>query len=524
MKCTLQGYPPTVDCISNRIPLVVEAQKGSKGILNGTQEIEQEQTQFVGIADLRILPDPVVNVPLMELIVVPETVPENKVVMVLKVEDLQVPIQSFQPYTIKYPAQMISQPLISDNETNVPAVCQYSNNSNIDIDDFDIFDIQEDQISTIEYITSDEIVDECTNQLIFSRKYPHDPMYKKEPIFVPSLQFIDIDTQKESDKPIHFNTRNYEISVNTDEYMRTRNIMKDETKYADPFITWNFFKEDSHLSQFGGLFVDDLCEDAKKIYVEPNAGGNSENSESLSMDILHELYGGSDVRTEMTIEYFDSNWKKCDFLCSIFNQNWGVSVTRAMSFPDPNGFTKEEAKKLLTRKLQGLIVAKQGILINDNFLRSILHIWCETARTAGLIIEAYSELSDENRDNIGVILTIIKNPMIPFVPIQLDDDIKEQIDELSKLSPTELNQLIHSNCHGDSDTSTESSSPSDDEAFSNEIALNNPNSDREKIKRALSIKRYVDKYNSLSTTSRNIFYNYGPKNHVINVSSQFPSQ
>ena len=420
---------------------------------------------------------------------------------------------------------------ISDNEMSVPAVSQYSNETNIDMDEFDIFDIQEDQISAIEYVTSDEIIDECTNQLIFSRKYPHDPMYKKEPIFVPSLQFIDTESGQESEKPMFFNTKNYEISVNIIEYMRIRNIMKDETKHSDPFITWNFFKEDSHLSQFGGIFFDELCVDAKKIYVEPNAGGNSENSESLSMDILHELYGGSDVRTEMNIEYFDSNWKKCDFLCSIFDQNWGVSVTRAMSFPDPNGFTKEEAKKLLVRKLQGLIVAKQGILINDNFLRSILHIWCETARTAGLIIEAYSELSEENRDNIGVILTVIKNPVIPFVPIQLDDDIKEQIDELSKLSPTELNQLIHSNTHAhfDTDSSTDSTpsttpsqsnTQSDEETLPNEIVFNDPNSDREKIKRALSIKRYVDKYNSLSTTSRNIFYNYGPKNHALNVNNQ----
>jgi len=517
MKCKLLEHVPLeiIDCISISVPL---QEKGSLVILNGLAQ--HQNAEFVGMVDSR-LP---AKAPLKEYPIVQEiAVQENKEGPVVT-EDHQEPI--FPIYITKYInyAEVISQTQHQtfNNEGIAPAVVEQpiqplslevSNKNNIDVDDFDIFDMHDvDHISTIEYITADEIVDECTNQLILSKKYPLDPMYKKEPVFIPSLHFIDSETGQESDKTIPFHTRNYEITVNTLEYMRTRTIMRDEKKHADPFITWNFFKEDAHLSQFGGVFVDDLCSDAKKIYVEPNAGGNSENSESLSMDILHELYGGCDVRTEMNIEYFDSNWKKCDFLCSIFNQNWGVSVTRAMSFPDPNAFTKEEAKKLLTRKLQGLIVAKQGILINDNFLRSILHIWCETARTAGLIIEAYSELSDENRDNIGVVLTIMKNPTIPFVPIQMDDDTKDRIDELSKLSQTELNSLIHSNHH----TSYNDADSSDE--IDNEIVIfNDPTflSEREKIKRALSIKRYVDKYNSLSTTSRNIFYNYGPKNHVI---------
>lgn len=407
---------------------------------------------------------------------------------------------------------------INITDTTFNNITTDNTTTNIDFDNFDIFDIQDEHISSIQYITPGEIVDETTNH-IFSRKYPIDPIYKKEPAFVPSLNFTDTDTGDISHKVIHFHTKNYEITANDREYMRIRNIMKDEAKHADPFITWNFFKEDSYISQFGGLFFDDLCLDAKKIHVEPNAGGNSENSESLSMDMLHQLYGGNNVRTEMNIEYFDPNWKKCDFLCSIFDQNWGVSVTRAMSFPDPNGFTKEEAKILLVRKLQGLIVAKQGILINDNFLRSILHIWCETDRTAGLLIDAYSELSDESRDNVGVVLTIIKKPDFPFVPIEFDDDIKKKIDELAKLSPSEINYLIHNN-HHISDSSSESTNDGgtndgDTNNGDDMICVSIDSCEREELKRVLSIKRYVEKYNSLSTSSRNIFYNYGPKNHAL---------
>jgi hypothetical protein len=98
----------------------------------------------------------------------------------------------------------------------------------------------------------------------------------------------------------------------------------------------------------------------------------------------------------------------------MYNQNWGVSVTRAMSYPDPKDFTREDAERLLRKKLWGLIVAKQGIVIKDDYLKSILYIWCETPRTAGFILDAYSELDDELRDNIGVILTIM-TPPVPIV-------------------------------------------------------------------------------------------------------------
>ena len=42
-------------------------------------------------------------------------------------------------------------------------------------------------------------------------------------------------------------------------------------------------------------------------------------------------------------------------MCTIFGQRFGVSVTRAMMFPDPRLFTVQHAEALLFKKLYGLV-------------------------------------------------------------------------------------------------------------------------------------------------------------------------
>lgn len=55
------------------------------------------------------------------------------------------------------------------------------------------------------------------------------------------------------------------------------------------------------------------------------------------------------------VEYTFMNMKKVDYICSIFGQRVGVSVTRAMSYPDPKNFNADTAVALLRKKLFGLV-------------------------------------------------------------------------------------------------------------------------------------------------------------------------
>ena len=68
-------------------------------------------------------------------------------------------------------------------------------------------------------------------------------------------------------------------------------------------------------------------------------------------------------------------WKKVDFICSISEGiRIGVSVTRAMGFPSSDDFTQTQAFKLLNKKINGLVIARQGICERQQYDCSILHI------------------------------------------------------------------------------------------------------------------------------------------------------
>lgn len=167
-----------------------------------------------------------------------------------------------------------------------------------------------------------------------------------------------------------------------------------------------------------------LCADARKVLNDPNAGGNSVFSEALSCELLHRLYNAQDVRTEMEIEYVFDNWKICDYLITIYGQRVGVSVTRAMKYPDPGEFTLDDATELLERKLHGLILARNGVCDCDSWFKSYLHIWCQTDRIAHLLTKAYSQVDASLTDSVIVGCTVIYNSNYLFAGVRRKNNVR----------------------------------------------------------------------------------------------------
>jgi hypothetical protein len=106
------------------------------------------------------------------------------------------------------------------------------------------------------------------------------------------------------------------------------------------------------LSSFLGF---ELGQDALRVRCESNAGGTSTISESLSVEYFARRFQAKDVVTEMEVEYCSMNWKKVDYICTLYGRRVGVSVTRAMSYPDPDAFSPQAAYRLLHKKLFGLV-------------------------------------------------------------------------------------------------------------------------------------------------------------------------
>jgi len=132
---------------------------------------------------------------------------------------------------------------------------------------------------------------------------------------------------------------------------------------------------------------------SQRLLTEPNAGGNSENSEGLSFEILNcVLFPARDVKGELEIEY------KCrtsiaDYLCTIFNEVVGVSVTRAMKYPNPEAFTADDAKRLLRKKIRGIIKARRNVKSAFQWSRSILHVWAQTEDIASIVCSVYRDIA-----------------------------------------------------------------------------------------------------------------------------------
>ncbi len=101
--------------------------------------------------------------------------------------------------------------------------------------------------------------------------------------------------------------------------------------------------------------LDRLDEDSRQVLCAQNAGGTSEVSEALSYDVLHRLFGATDLKMEMDVAYFPPTSKKTDYVCTMLGKRCSVSVTRAMAFR--RAYTDEDARELIRKKVAGLLVA-----------------------------------------------------------------------------------------------------------------------------------------------------------------------
>lgn len=147
----------------------------------------------------------------------------------------------------------------------------------------------------------------------------------------------------------------------------------------------------------------------QRFQTEGNKGGKSMYSESLSIEYFISNFSATSIILECEVKYW-IDYKLVDFIACLPNYGRvGVSVTRAMRYPDPDIFTLQDARDLLNKKLSGLIVARNAVEESQSFFKSILHIWAQTPRIAELMSQAYGELeiNDFGLDVKGTLITLI---------------------------------------------------------------------------------------------------------------------
>ena len=144
---------------------------------------------------------------------------------------------------------------------------------------------------------------------------------------------------------------------------------------------------------------------AKKRYEGPNAGGSSKCSEVMSMQLLFECAGWTTLKTETEVVY-DTPGEIIDWLGQAGDQKVAVSVTRAYKGPTGTAFTADDAKTLLTKKLQGLIDAAAHVSAGDKWSRQIVHVWTLKPEWVPVLLASWQQLDAGLKANTLVLVTV----------------------------------------------------------------------------------------------------------------------
>lgn len=153
-----------------------------------------------------------------------------------------------------------------------------------------------------------------------------------------------------------------------------------------------------------------LSKQAQRLLTTENAGGESELSEAWSFEILRRMFGAKLLKTEMEIKYWSAHCKITDYSITIDNKPYGVSVTRAMKYKDI--FTREDALKLLTKKLIGVNESTDAVLQCDQWNRQFLHIWSTHKYIVNVLKKVVKELmmtQPELTNNTIILVTVAQD-------------------------------------------------------------------------------------------------------------------
>lgn len=154
------------------------------------------------------------------------------------------------------------------------------------------------------------------------------------------------------------------------------------------------------------VFNDQLLSPEGQAMVQKgNLGGNSLYSEIFAFEVLHRCDGASLLKTEAEIVYA-INGKKTDILLSLDGEKVGVSVVRAMSYPEGAPYPADQALKVLEGKLSDILLSSANVAAEDTWKKQILSVIAQTPEHAKAIADAWTTLDGATKADTIVLVTV----------------------------------------------------------------------------------------------------------------------
>ncbi len=150
---------------------------------------------------------------------------------------------------------------------------------------------------------------------------------------------------------------------------------------------------------------EDLSEGAQRILEAGNLGGSSLESEAFAYDVEHRCELAELLKTEAEIDYVGEG-SRADFLVSVRGTPIGVSVTRAVGWPQDDPYTLEQAEELLADKLDGLLEAAALVADQDAWARGLLHVLAYGPEHADRFAEAWDAADPALRADTILVVTV----------------------------------------------------------------------------------------------------------------------
>ncbi len=148
-----------------------------------------------------------------------------------------------------------------------------------------------------------------------------------------------------------------------------------------------------------------LTADGQEMYADGNLGGSSLYSEIFALEVLGRCDDAVLLKTEGEIVYAIDG-KKTDILLEIDGEKVGVSVVRAMSFPEGAPYDATNALPVLEGKLDDILQSTANVAPEDAWTKQILSVLAQTPSHAQAIVTAYGMLDDATRADTIVVVTV----------------------------------------------------------------------------------------------------------------------
>lgn len=155
-----------------------------------------------------------------------------------------------------------------------------------------------------------------------------------------------------------------------------------------------------------GFDYDELTPDGQAVFDAGNLGGSSLHSEVISFEVLARCDGATLIATEGEIEYTDDMGTKTDILVDIGGLMVGVSVTRAVGFPQDDPYTVDQATVLLEDKLGDVLASTANVAPEDAWVKQVLHVIAYADMHAESIFAAYAGLDAELTADTILLVTV----------------------------------------------------------------------------------------------------------------------